>query len=167
LSTVPIFTNPDPFDVIELTLQAVFAAIIYEPAEEDAVSNGKIFYVNTASGLPIEADCRIEARRNTRYITAAGDPSRCASTPILPARILEGAGTLVKVITHCFSPDDRWILGGTVAEHDRRLLQEFSPYQVLGAMETAGNGHVGGAMIKYQDLMGADLETPVRGYTRT
>ena len=158
-STVPILTNPDPFDVIELTLRADFAAINQEPGEADAVSDGTIIYIDAATGLPVEVDCRIEARGNTRFDYCGWRPLTLRFNGDPNGTIFEGTGMLIKIITHCgFKPGDQWILGGTIAQHDRRLLQEFTLYQVLGAMETAALD-TRLAMITYQDLTGADLET--------
>jgi hypothetical protein len=158
-STVPILTNADPFDVIDLTLRADFEMINKETLAEDAVSDGHVIYVDQVTGHTVEVPCRISARGNTRFTYCGWRPLKLKFDGDPNGTIFEGTGKVIKIVTHCgFKSGDQWILGGTNAQHNRRLLQEFALYQVLAAMETAALD-TRLAMITYQDPNGATLET--------
>ncbi len=164
-SSVPLFQNTDPFDVLEVTLRANFDVINGEPIKDDAWSPGTLTYEDPMSGGTVSIDCTIEARGSSRFRACAWRPLklRFPSDPI--GTLFEGTGKKIKTVTHCGfkatgDPRDEWLSGGTVAEQTRRVMQEFTQYEVLGATgSTALETRL--AHFTYQDTLGTVLETQI------
>ena len=162
-STIDLFENDDPLEVLEVTLRADFDSINGEQNRDDATSPGTLTYIDPISGLPVSVGSTVEARGHSRFDYCEWRPLRLRFDSNPAGTLLDGTGKTIKIVTHCewkSSPvlDMAGILRGTPVEDRRRLLQEFTLYEVLAAMgSTALETRL--ALITYEDPSGTPLKT--------
>ncbi len=158
-STIDLFENDDPFDVLDVTLRADFDTINGASNKDDAKSPGTLTYVDPTLGIPVTIDTTVEARGKSRFTYCGWRPLRLRFDSDPNGTLLEGTGKVIKIVTHCgYKSGDQWILGGTPEEHTRRLMQEFVLYEILGTTGTAAL-ETRLARITYEDPNGLLIET--------
>lgn len=64
-STSPVFTNTDPYDVLDLTIQTDFDTVNNGDAGNDQ-SPGYLSYDHPVTGKTVTVDCIVQARGNSR-----------------------------------------------------------------------------------------------------
>ena len=162
-SSIGLFQNADPFEVLQVTLRADFDTINGEPNKDDAKSPGTLTYVDPISAIPVNVNVTVEARGKSRFTACAWRPLRLRFGSDPAGTLLEGTGKVIKIVTHCGfklsgSPFHEWLSEGTTTEQTRRLMQEFALYEVLGTTGSAAL-ETRLALITYQDPAGTPLET--------
>ena len=157
-STTPVFVNTNPYEVLDLTIQTDFDIVNNGGIGNDE-SPGNISYIDPQSGSPVTVNCTVEARGNSRR-DCGWRPLRFNFGSDPGGTIFTGTGRFIDFVTHCGYRPGQWsgLAGADEVEHDRRLHQEFTFYQVLRAfggmtLETRL------ASTTYKDQAGNTLET--------